>query len=84
MAGAVRWTARQLTDSYTIGDTVEDFALPNLEGRSVQLTDVAGTWTVLYFTATWCPYCTAEAPYIEDEVVSAFAGRDVGLVVIGV
>jgi peroxiredoxin len=70
--------------TYGIGDTVEDFVLPDTDGHDIRLSDVAGLWTVLYFTATWCPYCTAEAPFIEDEVVDRFADRDVRLVVIDV
>lgn len=70
--------------TYGIGDKVEDFSLPDPDGNEVPLSEVAGSWTVLYFTATWCPYCTAEAPYIEDEVVAAFEDRGVRLVVIDV
>lgn len=70
--------------AYTVGDRVDDFVLPDLDGRQVRLREVAGPWTVLYFTATWCPYCTAEAPFIEDEVVSAFRDQGVQLVVIDV
>lgn len=69
---------------YAIGDQIEDFALADLAGREVRLREVAGTWTVLYFTATWCPYCTAEAPFIEHEVTSKFEERGVRLVVVDV
>ena len=70
--------------AYGVGDRVEDFVLADLAGREVRLSQVAGTWTVLYFTATWCPYCTAEAPFIEDAVASKFQDRGVRLVVIDV
>lgn len=70
--------------TYAIGDRVEDFVLPDVDARPVTLSEVAGEWTVIYFTATWCPYCTAEAPFIEDEVVSKFEDRDVRLVVVDV
>jgi peroxiredoxin len=76
-------TATTLT-AYQVGDTVEDFALPDLEGRRRTLSEETGTWTVIYFTATWCPYCTAEAPFIEDEVLSRFEDRGVRLLVIDV
>jgi peroxiredoxin len=70
--------------SYALGHRVEDFELPNLNGDAVRLSDVAGTWTLLYFTTTWCPYCTAEAPYLESELLTRFANRGLKLVVIDV
>ncbi len=42
--------------TYTIGDQVEDFVLPDLPGRELRLSETTGEWTVLYFTTTWCPY----------------------------
>lgn len=71
-------------DTYTIGDTVEDFVLPDVDGNPVRFSDVTGTWTLIYFTTTWCPYCTAEAPYLESEVVAQFADAGLKLVVIDV
>jgi peroxiredoxin len=63
---------------------VEEFDLPDLLGDRKPLTDLAGAWTVLYFTASWCPYCSAEAPFIENEVLSRFEGQGVKLVIIDV
>jgi peroxiredoxin len=70
--------------TYEVGDRVEDFELPDVEGNPVHFSDVAGTWTLLYFITTWCPYCTAEAPYLESELVAQFADRGLKLVVIDV
>ena len=72
------------TAAYVIGDQVQDFVLPDVDGRDMRLSDVAGKWTVLYFTATWCPYCTAEAPFIENEVVARFEDEGLRLVVVDV
>ena len=69
---------------YTIGDVVEDFVLPDVDGTPVRLSDVTGTWTLVYFTTTWCPYCTAEAPYLESELVASFEDAGLKLVVIDV
>ena len=71
-------------DTYAIGDTVEDFVLPDVDGNPVRFSDVTGTWTLVYFTTTWCPYCTAEAPYLESEVVKEFEDAGLKLVVIDV
>lgn len=70
--------------NYAIGDQVEDFDLPDLSGGIVRLSDVKGLWTVLYFTASWCPYCSAEAPYLETEVLNRFEDLGVRLVIIDV
>ncbi len=70
--------------TYGIGDRVEDFELPDVDGRVVRLSDVSGPWTLLYFTTTWCPYCTAEAPYLESELVGRFADHGLRLVVVDV
>ena len=70
--------------NYATGDQVEDFELPNLDGDAIRLSEVAGMWTLLYFTTTWCPYCSAEAPYLESELLARFADRGLKLVVIDV
>ena len=74
-----------LTQSpYVVGDRVEDFVLPDADGNPVRFSDVAGEWTLLYFITTWCPYCVAEAPYLESELAASFADRGLRLVVIDV
>lgn len=70
--------------TYGVGDRVEDFELPDVDGNPVRFSDVTGSWTLLYFITTWCPYCTAEAPYLESELVAQFADRGLKLVVIDV
>jgi peroxiredoxin len=70
--------------TYAVGDRVDDFALPDLEGRTHRLSELAGPWTLLVFTTTWCPYCVAEAPFLEREVWSRFRDERLGLVVVDV
>jgi len=69
---------------YVVGDQVADFELPDLAGEPNRLSDLAGEWTLLYFTTTWCPYCTAEAPFLETEVHVPFRERGLRTVVIDV
>ncbi len=73
-----------LEKTYSVGDRVDDFVLPDVDGNPVRFSDVTGEWTLLYFLTTWCPYCTAEAPYLESELVAQFADRGLKLVVVDV
>lgn len=75
-------TATQQT--YEVGDRVADFELPDLVGDSHRLSGLAGEWTLLVFTTTWCPYCTAEAPFLETEVIDPFRDRGLKAAVIDV
>ena len=70
--------------TYGVGERVADFALPDLDARPRRLSELAGDWTLLYFTTTWCPYCTAEAPFLETEVNARFRARGLRTVVIDV
>lgn len=38
---------------------IPDFTLPSNTGEDVTLSDFAGRQVVLYFWATWCPYCVS-------------------------
>ena len=40
-----------------------DFALPDLEGKTVRLSDFKGKVIILDFWATWCPPCVKEIPH---------------------
>jgi len=39
-----------------------DFTLPDLEGKSVSLSDYRGKWVIVNYWATWCPPCLEEIP----------------------
>lgn len=69
---------------YEVGDLVPDFALPTLDGGEGRLSDYRGKVILLVFTATWCPYCGAEAPFLEQEIWQRFRDRGVQVIVIDV
>ncbi|HEX8038197.1 MAG TPA: TlpA disulfide reductase family protein [Chryseosolibacter sp.] len=42
------------------------FTLNDLNGRSWSLEQMRGKITVIHFATTWCPFCNAEAPNLEQ------------------
>ena len=71
-----------LVGSYEIGERPEDFELPTASGGAVHLADLRGRPLLIFFTTTWCPYCGAEAPYLEREIWQRYGDR--GLQVISI
>ena len=57
-------------------------ALPNLAGERVALEGYRGRFIMLYFWATWCPFCTREMPSTIETIHREF--RDQGLVVLAI
>jgi peroxiredoxin len=77
-------TATAVAGSYEIGDSVADFTLPTLDGGEGRLSDYRGKTVLLVFTATWCPYCGAEAPFLEQEIWQRFKDDEFQLIVVDV
>lgn len=42
------------------------FSLSDLEGKQVSSEDYKGSFLVIHIATTWCPFCNAEAPYLEQ------------------
>ncbi|MBT5872975.1 MAG: TlpA family protein disulfide reductase [Candidatus Latescibacteria bacterium] len=58
-----------------------DFALPDLENKTVKLSDFEGQVRIIDFWATWCPPCRKEIPHFQ--ALHEQYGED-GLTIIGV
>jgi len=43
-----------------------NFSLPTLDGETISLQDYKGKFVVLHIATTWCPFCNAEAPHLEE------------------
>lgn len=75
-------TETTIAGSYDIGDEVAEFELTATTGEEVRLSDYRGQTVLIFFTTTWCPYCSAEAPYLEQEIWQRF--RAEGLQVLSI
>ncbi len=60
-----------------------DFTLFDLDSNIVSLADYSGQYLVIHIATTWCPYCNAEAPYLE-QLYQAYAAHNVGVLIIDV
>lgn len=49
-----------------LGYLAPDFALDDLNGQTVRLSDFRGKPILLNFWATWCPPCRKEMPQLQD------------------
>jgi len=75
------WLQSAKYEPLTVGKEAPDFALPNLDDKSVRLSDYRGKVVFLNFWATWCKPCREEMPSME--VLYKNFDRD-GLVVLAV
>lgn len=48
------------------GQAAPEFALKDLQGKTIKLSDYRGKAVVLNFWATWCPPCKTEMPWFVD------------------
>ena len=64
------------------GATPPALSLPDLDGRTVSLAGLRGQVVLVYFWATWCPYCVRELPSTIESLQRRY--RDQGLTVLAV
>jgi cytochrome c biogenesis protein CcmG/thiol:disulfide interchange protein DsbE len=66
------------------GQAAPPFSLPALEGGHRSLADLRGRVALLYFWATWCPYCTAELPTAIEQLHRAYGRQGLAVVAINI
>ncbi len=63
------------------GEAAPEFDLVKSAGGSLRLSSLRGSWVVLHFTGTWCPYCDAEIKHL-GEIADAYGPRNVRVLVV--
>lgn len=66
-----------------VGYLAPDFALRDLEGRVVRLSDFHGRAVLLNFWATWCPPCRREMPSME-QAYREYRGRGLEILAVSI
>jgi peroxiredoxin len=60
------------------------FALPDLSGAKLSLASLRGRVVLLYFWATWCPYCGKELPAAIEELARAYGDRSLTVLAVNI
>lgn len=66
-----------------INQGLPEFALYDLEGKLVKSESFNGKILVIHIATTWCPFCNAEAPYLE-QLQKEYQDRNVKVLIIDV
>jgi peroxiredoxin len=53
-------------DQHMLGHSAPLFELKDIDGKTHSLDQLKGKFIVIHFAATWCPFCNAEAPFLEE------------------
>ena len=77
-------TVLGLLDANTVevGQPVPDFAIRDVNGDIVRLSDFRGKVVVLNFWATWCPPCRAEMPDFQEVFEAREAAGDFAILAV--
>jgi len=65
------------------GDEAPDFELTDQEGNTLRLSSLRGSVVVLAFSASWCPFSTAEQPHLA-QLATDYEDQDVRVVVVNI
>lgn len=60
-----------------------EFSLETLDNNVINLNDLKGKFVVIHIATTWCPFCNAEAPYLE-ELYQDYKDKNVAVLLIDV
>ncbi|MCD6154036.1 MAG: TlpA family protein disulfide reductase [Syntrophobacterales bacterium] len=72
-----KWNIRE----QSIENLAPDFALQDLTGEEIKLSDYKGKVALINFSTTWCPHCRAITPYLKKLHLQY---KDRGLIILNV
>lgn len=75
--------AGNTTTGQSLGWEIPDFQLMDLNGAAISAQELRGKYVVIHFATTWCPFCNAEAPYLE-QLYTDYRDRGVEVLIIDV
>lgn len=59
-----------------VGDEAPNFTIKYPDGTRKQVRDLRGKVIMLQFTASWCPVCLKEMPFIEKEIYKKYKNNE--------
>ncbi len=74
--------AQSSENPYT-GKPAPEFSLPDLEGTIVDSDAYRGKYLVIHIATTWCPFCNAEAPHLQ-QLYEDYKNKNVEVLIIDV
>jgi len=66
-----------------VGLTAPDFTFPDLDGKTVKLSDYRGSVVLINIWATWCPSCVDEMPSME-KLYQKLKGEDFEILAVSI
>ncbi|MEL7119698.1 MAG: TlpA disulfide reductase family protein [Bacteroidota bacterium] len=66
-----------------LNQSAPDFSLQDYEGNTISLEGYRGKYLVIHIATTWCPFCNAEAPYLQ-QLSEDYDDQDVEVIIIDV
>lgn len=73
----------QSSDNSFTGKPAPEFSLPDLEGNLIHSKDYRGKYLVIHIATTWCPFCNAEAPHLQ-QLYEDYKNKNVEVLIIDV
>jgi peroxiredoxin len=77
------FTQAQSEQQPMIGQAAPFFSLKDLNGKTYSLENFNGKYLVIHFATTWCPFCNAEAPHLE-QLYRDYKDKEVEVLIIDV
>lgn len=75
--------AQNTDESSFVGQEAPSFILPDLNGNRVSSESFNGNFLVIHIATTWCPFCNAEAPHLE-QLYQDYQDKNVKVLIIDV